>query len=85
MYTPFGADRYGFLGVEVDADGARRHPFVVALNFVPSLIPLGLPFKIGFGVPWAIGVPRTEPTLGLLVRVFFESSREIEYGEKGSK
>jgi hypothetical protein len=83
VYTPFGSsDRYGFWGIEADADGGRQHPIVVAVNVVPSLIALGLPFKIGLGVPWAIGVRGTEPTLGLLVRLFYESAREIEYGQK---
>jgi hypothetical protein len=83
VYAPFGSsDRFGFWGIEADVDGGREHPIVVALNFVPSLIPLGLPFKIGLGVPWAIGVRTTEPTLGLLVRLFFESAREIEYGKE---
>jgi hypothetical protein len=86
VYTPFGSsDRYGFLGIEADADGGRQHPIVVALNLVPSLAPLGLPFAIGLGVPWAIGVRSTEPTLGVLVRLFFESAREIEYGEKDAR
>jgi hypothetical protein len=83
VYTPFGSsDRYGFWGIEADADGGRQHPIVVAVNVVPSLIALGLPFKIGLGVPWAIGVRGTEPTLGLLVRLFYESAREIEYGQE---
>jgi hypothetical protein len=82
-YVPLGAGgRFGTVGVEADADGGRRDPFVVALNVIASLIPLGIPFRLGFGVPWAIGVPSNEPALGLLVRLFVESSREVEFGSR---
>jgi hypothetical protein len=83
VYLPFGASgRYGFWGLEADADGGRRYPAVVALNFVPSLVALGVPFRIGFGIPWAIGVPRTQPVIGLLVRLFVEGASEVAHAEK---
>jgi hypothetical protein len=82
IFTPFFTDRYGFFGVEVDVDGARDRPAVVALNLVPSLIPAHLPLKLGLGVPVALGAPDTAPSFGLLVRVWIESAREVEYGRR---
>jgi hypothetical protein len=85
-FLPMGAGgRIGHFGLEADADGARRYPAVLALNVIFSLIPLGLPLKLGFGVPWAIGVPATQPVLGLLLRVFVESEREVAYGEQPAR
>jgi hypothetical protein len=86
VYMPFGSsNRYGFWGIEADADGGRRYPVVVALNFIPSLMPLGIPFNIGFGIPWAIGVPGTQPVVGLLVRLFVEGTREVSYAESSKE
>jgi hypothetical protein len=80
VFLPFAAcDRYGFWGIEADADGGRRYPAVVALNFLPSLIPLGVPFKIGLAIPWAVGVPATQPVVGVLLRLFVEGEREVSY------
>jgi hypothetical protein len=84
LFTPFGStERYGFWGVEVDADAGRRSPFVVALNLVPTVTPLHLPFRFGFAIPWAVGAESTQPAVGFFVRLFFEAEREIEYGETG--
>jgi hypothetical protein len=85
LYLPLGDDRNGFWGVEADADGGRERPFLVALNLVPSLVSLGLPFKIGIAVPWAIGVRSGEPALGLLLRLFIESERELHYEQTGPR
>ena len=75
--------RYGFWGIELEADGARSAPFVLALDLIPNLAALGLPFRIGLAIPWNIGADGTKPALGLYVRLFFESSREVEFGRTG--
>jgi hypothetical protein len=78
--TPFeSTGRVGFWGVEVDADGARTAPVVAALNLVPNLVPTGIPFRIGLALPWAIAERETRPSRGLFLRIFYESSREIEF------
>ena len=83
LLTGFGtSDRFGFWGIEVDADGARRAPVVVALNIFPNLIPLGLPGKFGLAIPLAIGVGDWQPSMGVFVRVFIDSASEIEQGRK---
>jgi hypothetical protein len=51
---------------------------VAAANIVPNLVPAGIPFGVGLALPWAIGERDTRPSLGLFVRIFYESSREIE-------
>jgi hypothetical protein len=84
VFAPLGpSERYGFWGIEMDGDAARRTPAVLALNLVPNLEPLRLPFRIGLALPWAIGARETEPSLGIFVRIFVESEREIAYGETG--
>jgi hypothetical protein len=81
VFLPFGGSEvFGFWGVELDVDAARASPMIAALNLVPRLSRLGLPFKVGVAVPWAIGASATEPSLGLLVRLFVESESENEYG-----
>lgn len=78
-----GSSLFGFVGIEADADGARENPIVLALNAVADCTPVGLPFRIGIALPWAIGVPQAQPALGLYIRVFFVTSREVEYGRTG--
>lgn len=81
VLTPFeGTGRFGFWGFELDADWARQSPLVVAAELVPSLEPLGIPFGIGFAVPVAVGEPADRPSVGLYLRIFYESAREIEFG-----
>lgn len=81
LLAPFEkTGRFGFFGVEVDADAARDDPFVVALDIVPDLTPAGLPFRLGLAIPWNVGVSSWEPGLGVFVRIFFVSGREIEFG-----
>ncbi len=82
LLTDLGpSHRFGFWGIELDADGARRAPFVVALDVVPDLTPLGLPFQFGVALPWTIGAHSDEPSLGLMFRLIFESEREARYGK----
>jgi hypothetical protein len=71
--------RFGFWGVEVEADGARRNPFVVALDLVPNLAPSGFPLALGFVLPYVVGAGGTTPSYGFFVRLFYESEREQEY------
>jgi hypothetical protein len=80
LFTGFGrSERYGVWGVELDADGARTTPLVLALNVMPNLVPLGLPGRLGLAIPWAIGVDDGRPSVGLLVRIFIESEREVAF------
>jgi hypothetical protein len=78
--APFeSSGRFGFWGVELDADGARSAPVVCALNLVPNFTPAGLPFRIGLALPWTIGERDDRPSVGVFLRLFYESEREIEF------
>lgn len=81
VLAPFeGAGRFGFWGIEMDADGARRSPVVAAFEVVPNLEPLGIPLRLGFALPVSVGAPEDVPSVGFFFRVFYESAREIEFG-----
>jgi hypothetical protein len=54
-----------------------------ALNLVPNLEPLRLPLRLGLALPWLVGGRQAEPSMGIFVRLFIESGREIAYGETG--
>jgi hypothetical protein len=73
--------RFGFWGVEVEADGARPNPVVVALDLVPNLTPAGLPFAIGFVLPYSVGADGHAPSYGFFLRILIESGRERDYVE----
>ena len=74
---PFeSSTRFGFWGAELDVDGARTAPAVVALNVESNALPVGIPLRLGVALPWAIGERDDRPSLGIFVRVFFESARE---------
>ncbi len=79
LFEPTG--RFGFWGLELDADGARSRPFVAALDVMPNLAPVGLPLHLGIALPLAIGERDDRPSLGIFVRVLFESQREVEFAE----
>jgi hypothetical protein len=84
VLTGFGpSTRFGFWGLELDADTSRPSPFVAALDIEPNLAALGLPFRVALAIPWNINTDATQPSLGVFVRLFFESPREIEYGRTG--
>jgi hypothetical protein len=84
LLTEFDASgRCGFWGVEFEADGARANPFVVALDLVPNLTPAGLPFALGFVLPYSVGADGRAPSYGLFVRLFVESAREQSYARSG--
>jgi hypothetical protein len=76
-FEPSGT--FGFWGVEIQADGARPNPFVVALDLVPNFMPAGLPFALGFVLPYSVGANGHTPSYGFLVRLFVESAREREF------
>ncbi len=80
--TPFGPnERFGFFGIEAEVDGSRRNPVVFAVNLVPALSPIHLPFRLALGIPWTVGAPGNQPSLGIFLRAFFESANELRYGE----
>jgi hypothetical protein len=82
VLTPFErSGRFGFWGLEVDADGARAAPFVAAANIVPNLVPIGVPLRVGIAFSWAIAERDDQPSLGVFLRVFYESTREIEFAK----
>jgi hypothetical protein len=69
----FGRDaRFGFAGVELDADSARTHPFVLAPDIVADVGRLGLPLKVGVALPWVVGATHDEPRLGVYLRLMFQ-------------
>ena len=75
--------RLGFWGIEIEADGARANPAVVALDLVPSLLPARVPFSLGFVLPYSVGADGKAPSYGFLVRLFIESERERQYASGG--
>jgi hypothetical protein len=82
---PFEASgRVGFWGFELDVDGARPAPAIVAFELVPNLEPLGLPFKLGCALPLTIDEAAERPSYGLMVRLFYESERELDFGARGA-
>jgi hypothetical protein len=80
-FEPTG--RVGVWGGEVEADGARPNPVVVALDLVPDLVPAGLPFSLGFVLPYSVGADGRAPSYGFFVRLFVESERESTYARTG--
>jgi hypothetical protein len=74
--------RFGFCGLEVDVDGARPAPAVIALNVVPNFVPAGIPVRVGVALPWIPGEQDTRPSFGIYLRVFYESAREIEFARR---
>jgi hypothetical protein len=76
--------RLGFWGFEADVDGARARPVVCAIDIVTSLASLGLPLRLGLAVPWVVGERSRTPSLGLMVRLFFESDRENAFSAGSS-
>ena len=74
-----GVRQVRVLGRRARRDGARTAPVVAALDVVPNFAPAGLPFRIGLAVPWAVGERGDRPSMGLFLRIFYESAREIEF------
>jgi hypothetical protein len=86
ILAPFeGTGRFGFWGIELDADGARASPVIAALDVVPNLAPAGVPLRIGLALPWVIGEQQEHVSLGLFLRIFYESEREIAFASPRPK
>jgi hypothetical protein len=77
-----GSQRNGFWGLEATADGAKVTPFALALDVVPDLTPVGLPFRVGIVGSYSFGAPGSVPWWGAFIRVFFESAREVEFDRR---
>ena len=85
VLTGFTASqRSGFWGIEAMADGAKVAPIALALEVVPDLTSVGLPFRFGLVGSYSFGAPATEPSWGILLRFFVESAREIEFDKRTS-
>jgi hypothetical protein len=83
LLAPFEeSGRFGFWGIELDADGSRSTPVVVALDVVPNFAPAGLPFRLGLALPWVVGSAADQPSVGIFVRLLYESAREIEFATR---
>jgi hypothetical protein len=86
LLTGFGgSQRNGFWGFEATADGARVAPFALALDVVPDLTPIGLPFRIGLVGSYSFAAPATIPSWGVFLRLFIESGREVEYDRRSDQ
>lgn len=71
--------RFGFLGIEADADLGRQNPVVIAPNVWADLTPIGVPGRIGVGVPIVVGAPDTLPAAGVYIRLLILTSREASF------
>jgi hypothetical protein len=83
LLTGFGgSQRNGFWGLEATADGAKAAPFALALDVVPDLTPVGIPFRLGLVGSYSFGAPATIPSWGVFIRLFIESARETEFDRR---
>ena len=69
LYELGAAGALGFVGIEMDADGGRQTPLIVAPDFMVDMKPIGLPFRLGFAVPYVVGADRREPSIGFYLRL----------------
>ncbi len=69
------AGRFGFAGVEVDADWARRTPLLLAPQLVVDAKTLGMPALLGLALLLRLDPESHEPRLGFLLRVMVEIDR----------
>ena len=84
MY-PFTSDmRFGFVGLEMDADWGRPNPVVVAPNVWADMTLFGLPVRIGVGIPVAVGALDTLPATGGYLRLVILTSREASFESHAS-
>jgi hypothetical protein len=80
LMHPFTSEmRFGFFGVEMDADWGRPDPIVVAPNVWADATPLGLPARLGVGIPVVVGAPDTFPAAGVYLRLLILTSREASF------
>jgi hypothetical protein len=68
--------RFGFFGLEMDADWGRPDPVILAPNVWADVTPIGLPFRMGVAIPIVVGAPDTVPAMGIYLRLLFLTSRE---------
>ena len=76
LYQLGDAGRYGFVGMELDADAGRETPFIVAPNFMVDVKPVGLPVRLGFAVPYVVGADKREPSLGFYLRLLVRTEMD---------
>ena len=76
LYALGPGGEYGFVALELDADGGRQTPFIVAPDFLVDTKAIGLPFRVGFAVPYVVGAPRTEPSIGVYIRVLVQTETD---------
>ncbi|MGA7124407.1 MAG: hypothetical protein WBY94_30170 [Polyangiaceae bacterium] len=80
---PFTSEmRFGFFGLEMDADFGRPNPVVLAPNIWADVTPIGLPGRIGIGIPIVVGAPDTFPAAGVYLRLLILTSREANFEKK---
>jgi hypothetical protein len=80
LMRPFTSDmRFGFFGLEMDADWGRPDPVVLAPNVWADVTPIGVPARLGVGIPVVIGAPDTLPAAGVYVRLLVLTSREASF------
>jgi len=68
--------QFGFLGLEADADFGRQHPLIIAPNLFADMTPIGIPGRLGIGIPVVVGALDTFPAAGVYVRLLILTPRE---------
>ncbi len=66
-----GEGEYGFLGIELEADGARLHPLALTAEQVLDFAALKLPMRLGLAIPYVVGPDRRSSSLGIYLRFQF--------------
>ena len=80
LMHPFTREmRFGFFGVEMEADWGRPDPVVVAPNVWADVTPVGLPARLGIALPVVVGAPDTFPAVGVYLRLLILTSREASF------
>jgi hypothetical protein len=69
-------ERFGFFGVELDADAARRSPIAIAPTIVADMTPLAIPFVFGVAIPVMPEALGDAARIGLMARLIWVSERE---------
>jgi hypothetical protein len=80
ILRPFTDDEglTSFFGIEIRADWARKAPLVIAPDVVAVMAPLGLPFSLSVALPVNVGASANDPSMGILVRLMWLASREMQ-------
>ena len=80
LMRPFTSEmRFGFFGLEMDADWGRPNPVIVAPNIWTDVTPVGLPARLGVGIPIVVGASDTFPAAGVYLRLLILTSREANF------